>query len=198
MKVILIPCGTTEWRRDGRLLGRAALTLSEAGQQEALGWLDSLRPLGLTRIYHSPDDLATMTAKILAAALDIPTKSATELHEVDIGLWSGLTEAEFKRRYAKAHRQLLESPLNVSPPGGEELSEAAERVRAGLCKRLKKDAKETVGVVMRPFSFALARCALGELPPAGVWEGRQANGPIAIEFNAEAVVAANGRRDANA
>lgn len=181
MKVVLIPCGKTAWREQGRLLGRVELNLAEAGNAEVSDWISTLRPLGLSKIFHSPDELATGTAKRIAAALDIPSKSAADLHEVDIGLWAGLTETELKARYAKAHRQLVEAPLNVSPPGGEELKSAAERVSNGLRKKLKKNGKDAIGMVMRPFSLALARCALGELPPEKLWEAQRGDAPIVIE-----------------
>lgn len=181
MKVVLIPCGPTNWSAQGRLLGRVELSLSDAGRERLGDWAAQLKPHGLARIMHAPDELSTHTAKMLAGKLDVATRAASELHEVDIGLWAGLTESELKARYAKAHRQLVESPLSVSPPGGEELKTAAERVSTALRKRLKRNGKETVGFVMRPFSLALARCALGELEPKQLWAAQQTNDPVVIE-----------------
>jgi broad specificity phosphatase PhoE len=179
-KVVLIPAATTEWCEQGRLLGRAELEPSDAGLRKLAAWAEELRPLALTRIFHAPDTLSTSTARQLAGALDIVAKSDSALSEVDLGLWAGLTETELKSRYAKAHRQLRESPFTVSPPGGEEVAEAADRLRETLRKRLKRT-KGRVGIVLRPLSFALARTVLGESAPREVWSARESLGPIVID-----------------
>ena len=181
MRVVLIPCGETEWVNDGRLLGRVELTLTPVGEQHAAAWIEHLRVSGLKRIFHSPDELAARTAKILSAALGIPAKADAELAEVDVGLWTGLTDGELKSRFAKAHRQLNETPLNVSPPNGERLSEASERITAAVKKRIKKNGRDAVGLVLRPFALALARAALGELELSDVWEAREERNPVTIQ-----------------
>lgn len=191
MKLALIPCGLTDWHGAGRLLGRAELSLSDDEPQRFGEWVEELRALGLQRIVHAPDDLSTQTAKALARPLSIPTKSFEDLREVDIGLWAGLTEAELKTRYARAHRQLRESPLNVSPPGGEDLDDAVNRLSACIRKQLKKNGGGALGIVMRPFSFAMARSAFNNQPLTNMLEAARATrDPIVIDVdNVERVVA---------
>lgn len=184
MKVVLIPCGESEWRGAGRLLGRADVSPGDALREQVSPWVQDLREIGVTRIFHSPDELATKTAKLLATALDVTVKSDASLHEVDLGLWSGLTESELKTRYAKAHRQLLESPLNVRPPQGEDLGSAAQRLEKGLGKRFRKDGRP-VALVLRPVALALARYALGEADASKVWGARRVDGPLVIEHNGQ-------------
>jgi probable phosphoglycerate mutase len=178
-KVILIPCAASEWRGQGRLLGRAELDVAPAGMAELSDWVNELRPLALSRIFHSPDALAKATAQYIGNALDVSVKADSGLREVDLGLWSGLTETELKSRYSKAHRQLREAPLTVSPPGGEEVGLAAERLAEVLRKRVKRNGKP-IGIVLRPLSFALARVAFGEAEPKAIWSAREAAGPIVI------------------
>ncbi len=183
MKVALIPCGITEWHGEGRLLGRVELPLTSAGQQKCAEWAARLDGLHLERILHAPDELASQTAAVLARQLSVPTKALEGLAEVDIGLWAGLTESQLKTRYASAHRQLREAPLNVSPPGGESLSAASKRLGTCMQKQIKKNGKVAVGVVMRPFSFAMARCALEGTELSNVWETvRQTDEPVVIDF----------------
>lgn len=192
MRVVLIPCGPSDWCADGRLLGRTELGLSDSGAQRAAGWIDELRAAGLGKVFHSPDELATATAAQISQALQIPAKPADELKEVDLGLWAGLTETELKARFAKAHRQLTEAPLNVAPPGGEEVAAAAERIKNGLKKRVKPNGKNTkaVGLVMRPLMLALARAALGETAPNEIWKAREMSAPIVIDPDQRAPVLA--------
>jgi probable phosphoglycerate mutase len=182
MKVALIPCGTTDWHGEGRLLGRTELPLSEAGQEQCAAWSEKLTALGLKRILHAPDDLATQTAIYLARRLSVPTKTLDDLLEVDVGLWAGLTESQLKSRYPSAHKQLCEAPLNVHPPGGEDLSAAASRVDTCLRKHVRKNGGEIVGVVVRPFSFAMAKCALDGSESASLWDtARSATEPLIID-----------------
>lgn len=182
MKVALIPCGTTHWHGEGRLLGRVELPLTEGGAQQCAQWAEQLHPLGIQRLLHAPDELAKQTAACLARRLSVPAKSLEALVEVDVGLWAGLTETQLKSRFPSAHRQLCEAPLNVHPPGGEDLSAAATRVNACIRHQVHKNGEEAIGLVMRPFAFALARRALERSDPAQVWDtARAASGPIVIE-----------------
>jgi broad specificity phosphatase PhoE len=182
MIVALIPCGSTEWQEEGRLLGRVELPLTEAGQEKCATWVQGLSTIGLECILHGPDELATRTAQVLARQLSIPTKALDDLVELDVGLGAGLTEAQLKTRFASAHRELRESPLNVNPPGGESLSAAADRLCACIRKQMKKNGRKAIGVVVRPFGFALARCVLEGVEFSDVWRMAQhADEPTIIE-----------------
>ncbi len=182
MKVVLIPCRATEWDDQGRLLGRVELPPTEAAQERAERWAEGLAPLKLQRILHAPDALTSRLAVTLARQLAVPTKSLEDLHEVDIGLWAGLTEAELKTRYSSAHRELCDAPLNVSPPGGESLSAASKRLTTCINKQIRKNGKFAIGLVMRPFSFAMTSCALGASNVSQLWEtARHADEPLVLD-----------------
>lgn len=183
MKVALIPCAATEWHEKGRLLGRVELPPTPAGLDECNRWAEGLQALELRQIYHAPDDLATRTAELVGRKLLVPTKAARGLAEVDLGLWAGLTEEDLKSRYISTHRELCESPLNVSPPDGESLGAADARLKAFLKKQLKRNGQAAVGMVLRPVSFAMARYALEGREPSTVWDAtRQVREPVVIEF----------------
>ncbi len=184
MKVVLIPCGMTAWDDEGRILGRVELSLTPAGNEECGKWARQLSDLGLKRILHAPDELASRTAGLVARQLSLPTKSLDNLVEVDVGLWAGLTESQLKTRYASAHRELCEAPLNVNPPGGESLSTAAERLNSCVGKQIKKNSTTAIGLVLRPFSLALAKCALEGADMSNVWElSRGVREPVVVELS---------------
>jgi broad specificity phosphatase PhoE len=184
MKLVLIPCGRTEWHDEGRLLGRVELPLTPAGQAQCRAWIEPLRPIGLGRIAHGPDDLSSQTAALIADGLGIPTKEVGELVGVDVGLWAGLTDEQLDARYPSAFRELEEAPLNVHPPEGEGLSEAAERLRAAIRKVLKKkNGGAAVGFVLRPLAFALVRSALERTECSAIWEcAHRAAEPVIIDY----------------
>lgn len=182
MKIALIPCGRSEWRSGGRLLGRVELSPTASAAEQYAAWSAMLRPLALTRIIHSPDELATTTAQALAQRLETTAKPLAGLVEVDVGLWAGLTDAQLKKRYASAYRQLLEAPLSVNPPSGEEFSSAVDRLESCLRKQLKRNGKGCIGLVLRPLVLALARCILEGTDVSSIWalSGRP-DEPVIIE-----------------
>lgn len=188
MIVALVPCAATEWRQEGRLLGRVELPMLAEGESQCARWADILRPLGVQKILHGPDELATRTAALLGKALDVPPKEADCLAEVDVGLWAGLTDADMEARYETAHHELCEAPMHVQPPGGESVEGAAERLRAGFDKCLKGNGRKAaaIAVVLRPVSLALMRCALEGCETARLWEMAQAaDEPVIIHVGAE-------------
>jgi broad specificity phosphatase PhoE len=184
MKVALIPCAATEWREEGRLLGRVELSPCTDAEQQCEQWAGELKAAGLVQIYYGPDELARETAQWLARRLTVPAKRAEQLAEVDLGLWSGLTDQQLKSRFASAHRELREAPLNVSPPQGENLGDAEERLRAFIKKQMKRNGTGAVGLVLRPISFAMLwRRLAGEQAPE-VWTGaRNSRHPVVIDYS---------------
>ncbi len=183
MKVVLIPCGSTEWGESGRLLGRTEVPLTPDGRAAVAAWaghLDGNRP---DRLVHSGDELAAESARVIAKQLDIPAKAVEGLAEVNVGLWAGLTEEQLKTRYENAYKQLREAPLSVRPPEGENFGDAAERVAAALRKVMKRG-KGVTGLVMRPLALTLARCALEHRPSCEFWStSRKWAEPVVIEFD---------------
>jgi broad specificity phosphatase PhoE len=186
MKVVLIPCGATEWHDEGRLLGRVELPLTEAGERACAAWCDQLKDLGLKRILHAPDDeLAAQTAAVLVRRLGIPARTLDELKGVDVGLWAGLTEEQLKSRYPSAHHELCEAPLNVQPPGGEALSAAAERLTDAIHKMVSRNGAAAVGIVLRPLALVLAHGGLaGEASGDLLEVMRGVTGPIIMDVDA--------------
>ncbi|MEW6251426.1 MAG: histidine phosphatase family protein [Planctomycetota bacterium] len=184
MKVALIPCGPTEWQQEGRLLGRVEVALSPDGEQQCGRWVEQLAGLGLGRICHAPDELATRTALFVGRRLGIPAKAVAALAEVDIGLWAGLTEEQLRRRYARAHRELCEAPLHVLPPSGESLHDAAARLRACIARQLRRNGEAGIGVVTRPLSLAMIGCMLAGGAFANLWESaRELEEPVVFEYD---------------
>ena len=166
------------------MLGRVELSITAPGQETCAQWAEQLRGLGLQRILHAPDELATQTAEAVARRLSIPTKALRALAEVDIGLWAGLTEEQLKARYPTAHRELGESALNVQPPEGENLRAAAHRLQVCLRKQISRNGVGAIGVVLRPLALAIVRCALEGRPLANLWEAAHSiTQPLVIEYN---------------
>lgn len=170
MNVILVPVGESEWRTEGRLLGRAELSLTQSGERQAADWGQQFAGREVSKVLHSPDELATRTAEIIASSLGLSAKEVDDLAEVDFGLWTGLTDEQLEGRFESAHRQLLEAPLSVTPPNGEKFLVATERVRTRLLKLTKRAAGQTVVLVLRPMIFALTCWLIERGDAATLWQ----------------------------
>jgi broad specificity phosphatase PhoE len=181
MKIALVPCGETEWTQEGRLLGRVEVPMTQQGQAQCDAWAEQLRVHGLARVYHAPDELSRATARRFGRRLRIPTRKADALAEVYLGLWAGLTEEQLATRFESAHRQLLDDPLTVSPPEGESVAAAADRLEAWMRKRLTKDSQRPVALVLRPLALGLTRFLLEGSEASAVWPAAQAREPFVVE-----------------
>jgi len=180
MRIALIPCGRTEWRDEGRLLGRVEVPLLPGSHEICGEWLTALQPLGLERIYHAPDELASQTALLLAKRLSVPAKPLPNLAEVDVGLWAGLTDEQLRARFATAHRELCEAPLNVVPPEGEGLADAAERLSKCVGRQIRKSGSAAIGIITRPLGLAMIKCVLEGRGFADVWEAAQSPDEVVV------------------
>jgi hypothetical protein len=70
----------------------------------------------------------------------------------------------------------------VHPPEGEALCDADRRLRACLQKQVARNGTRAIGVVLRPFSLALLRCALEGTEPECWWDAFSAPAsPVVIE-----------------
>lgn len=170
MTITLIPCGATEWRDEERLLGRVELPMSPEGQALCAFWAKGLANSGLRVLLHPKDELCTNTARRIARALGLRHKSNAALDEVNLGLWTGLTQDQLRTRYESAYEEFSQAPLNVGPPEGESLHEAYERLRTAVEKILRQHANDNVAIVARPFALALIRYILSDSDLSSLWE----------------------------
>lgn len=190
MTITLIPCDATEWREEGRLLGRVELPLTPAGEALSALWAQGLKSADLSILLHAKDELSTMFSKRLARTLAIHRKSVAGLDEIELGLWSGLTQDQLHSRYESAYEELTEAPLNVSPPEGESFHEAFERLHKALTRILKSYGPDgRVAIVLRPFALALVRYILNDSELTPIWD-------VLEEVREPRMIAAGGLRDA--
>lgn len=183
MKVALIPCSPSDWTQEGRILGRTELPPSDSADAAITSIIESLRAIAPTKLFHAPDELSTHMAKAIGKALKLAAKSKDELHEVDMGLWAGLTDEQLRTRFSSAYHLLEESPLNVSPPDGEDFRTAAERLERGIAKLLKRAGEGPVALVLRPIAMSLLRAQCGEIGDAEVWKAAtDVSGVVVVEY----------------
>ena len=160
----LIRCGQTVWDADGRVQGATDLPLSEAGRAAVNARLHALAPARPAVIHHPADEAAAETAALCARRTGARTKAVVELADPHLGLLEGLTQQEFAERFPKRFKQWDEDPLSVSPPEGEEIITAANRLFKAIARILRRSRSHEIGIVMHDMGLGLVRCWLADRP----------------------------------
>jgi broad specificity phosphatase PhoE len=134
VRLILVRHGVTDWNREGRWQGRLDPPLSESGRHEAslvaarIAADPDLRP---ERVLASTLARATETATVIGHAVGVAIEPEPRLVEIGAGEWEGRTHAELEATDGERYLAWRTTP-GYGPPGGEPLSEAAERARTLL------------------------------------------------------------------
>ncbi len=173
--VLLVRSGATEWDDAGRAQGETDLPLCPSGRERLAAELsDHFRCCAgsawseLDGVLHAPDEASRETAAILATMAGARTRELDGLRAMNMGLWEGLRDAELLERHPTAYQQWLEDPTVVTPPDGESLPEAEERLLEALRKGLAR--RSSAAVVLRPPAFGLLRCWLLGRPATDLWK----------------------------
>lgn len=124
--LVLIRHGETVSNRLQRFAGWSDEHLTDEGRERVQALA---RRLGIRggRLYTSPVRRAVETAEILAAELSLPVHTVHDLHEIDIGEWTGLTESEIRERWPEAYRTWQSSPDGLQVLGRESLPDVRRR-----------------------------------------------------------------------
>jgi len=174
--VILLKACLTEWDAKDRLCGIAdlppledsikATTRSLSGSSE----LASMRR-ELDLILTGPSDTSAQSARLLGGSKEVKVREVEDLRELDFGLWEGVQRSGLEERFPSVYAQWIAQPGTVAPPDGESLEMVQERVLGTLFKALKKLKSEhpVVGLVLRPYAWAVVKCWLDQRPLSDVW-----------------------------
>ncbi|GIK19248.1 MAG: histidine phosphatase family protein [Leptolyngbya sp. PLA2] len=168
IRLLLVRTGATEWEAAGRLCGTCDLPLSLEGRRDVKESVSAVNGETVSVVLCGPDEASVETAKALAERTGAKVRELDDLAEIGLGLWEGMLASEVEEKYPTAYRQWKDDPTSVTPPGGESLAEAEERIIGALSRGLAK-AKGATSVVLRPMAHALVRSALQKVPPSRLW-----------------------------
>jgi broad specificity phosphatase PhoE len=133
---ILMRHGETHWNREGRVMGRNPVELSENGRAQVHAATLLARSLRLDLIVTSPLIRARQTAEIIASEIgEIEITEEPSIAEVSYGRWEGMTYHELINdpHYA-VYR---ESPVNYPTPGGETIPDVQARGVAAVYRAIE-------------------------------------------------------------
>ena len=166
----LARCGETVWANEGRVRGITDLPLSDSGRAmtiEDSRRLDKAHDVSV--VFHPPDEAATETAEIFSSVMDNKTKAVPGLLDPDLGLLEGMTQQDFAERYPKRYKSWREDPLTLSPPDGEDVSLARNRLFNEIARVIKKSRGSEVVLILHDLGLGMLRCWLTDQPSTEMW-----------------------------
>lgn len=166
-RAVLIEAGPTPWDLEQRLAGSSSLPLT-AEALDAIRHLVDTLGFHIDSVYRSAaNEAATQTAQIIGKKFGIRPRDNQDLEEVNLGLWEGLLPDDLRQRFPTVYPKWEEQPLQVTPPDGEPLSGAIERIRGAVNRVLRRNRGYSFALALRPMAFQIATGVLrGETPPA--------------------------------
>ncbi|HJC47491.1 MAG TPA: histidine phosphatase family protein [Candidatus Lachnoclostridium pullistercoris] len=146
MRLYLIRHGQTDWNVAGKIQGCHDIPLNETGKKQAQYLAEGMKKRPVTHVYSSPQIRALETARAIAASQGVEVTAIPGLREVEFGDWEGMTWGEIKERDPERYARWVETPAEVTPPGGESRAQIYERIGDAV-STIIKEAKGDVAVV---------------------------------------------------
>jgi len=176
MEVLLIRPGSTDFDEQGRIKGTLDIPLSEMGALQVSRAVGELHETRIDYLYASPCRAAEQTAHAIAADHQLKVRMASELQNLDHGLWHGKLVDELKQSQPKVFRQLQEFPETVCPPQGEPVGACLERVRAWLTRLVRKHKTGTIALVVPEPLASVVRSTLQHGDIGDLWKAECESG----------------------
>ena len=182
MYIYLIRHGETIWNMTGRTQGTRNIPLSDRGIQQADALADRLSgEKNLSALFCSDLKRACQTAAVLGNKLGLVPEKEETLREICFGDWEGFTIRQIEERYP-GQLALRNTDFDFSPPGGESIRSARERVHCFLAMLQGKhlEEKSRAVIVAHAFSARLLLLELMDLPLEFLWNFRLDNAGISL------------------
>jgi probable phosphoglycerate mutase len=125
-EILLVRHGETDWNVERRFQGHADPSLNDNGRAQAHALAAELAAEHIDAVYTSDLTRARETAEIISAQLGVDIVPRSELREIDVGDWEGLTWDDIERQFPDGRRRWDESGHGWE--GGETYEQLAERV----------------------------------------------------------------------
>jgi broad specificity phosphatase PhoE len=179
--------GETKPNRDGLLLGRSDVALTDRGRAQAERLAQSFTDSGVARVLTSPLRRACDTAAPVATACGVSLEVDERLIEIDYGEWEGQPFAELDPEVVARWRR----DADFTPPDGESLVVVADRMGSFCDERLAAGTGEVVVAVSHVSPIKAAVTWTLGVSPELAWRMRLdvasvtriGRGPVLLSFN---------------
>jgi len=162
--------GQTDWNFQNRYQGQLDIPLNDKGINQAIIAAKKLSGQSFDFLYSSDLLRAVQTAEQLANVINLPIQKDPRLREVNQGQWQGLLISEVFDPLINASSDLNESIEFRHPPGGESISEVADRVWNCLAELAQKHTHQKIILVSHGMAIATALCKFRNIP---LWKAKE-------------------------
>ncbi|MDK1226604.1 histidine phosphatase family protein [Cronobacter turicensis] len=149
MNLLLIRHAETEWNRGGLIQGRQDSALTARGVRETTALITALAydfP-SVDAVYTSPAGRARHTGNAIASHFRCPLSVEPLLQEQAFGDYEGLSRVQLQRDNPLGAEALFSTDALFTPPGGESLACAAQRLLSFIQNGLAATSHTTCCVV---------------------------------------------------
>lgn len=155
-RAVLIEAGPTPWDLEQRFVGNSSLPLAAEAIDAIRHLVDNL-PQQIDSVYRpAANEACTQTAQIIAKKFGLRSRDNPDLEEVGLGLWQGLLPEDVRKRFPTVYPKWQEQPLQVTPPDGEPLELAIQRIGEGLNRILRRNRNYCFALALRPMALQIA------------------------------------------
>ncbi|HCT44205.1 MAG: hypothetical protein CMJ35_01955 [Phycisphaerae bacterium] len=180
--ITLLRAGETSWDQEHRIIGATDLPMTELGTDnvaKAIHEGQFENPFSLVLV--SDEEAAAVAAKMLPKGTETKVRAVPELANVGMGLWEGVLERDLEERNPSSYTQWRDHPERITPPEGESLTDAQERLIRSIRKQIIKckGSRPNIAIVLRPLAWALVRCWLKDEKVCSFWA--QLETPVSVE-----------------
>lgn len=132
LQVYLVRHGETLWNAARRIQGQSDSALTEKGEQQAHQVGERVKHFGITHVISSDLGRTKRTAEIIADACGCPVKLDPRLRELNMGVLEQRPLDELTAEEESWRKTLVDGTKNGRIPGGESMTELAERMHQAL------------------------------------------------------------------
>lgn len=154
MQIVLVRHGATDWNLQGRCQGVSDRELSEIGVRQAEQLAVLLSSESIQAIYSSGLRRARQTAELISQPHNLTVMIEDNIRELDHGALEGLTFNEIRQSYSEFLARWRTEPAVIQIPGGERLSDVAERAWQGV-NRIAEHHSDAQSIVVVSHNFPI-------------------------------------------
>lgn len=183
-KLILVVPGCTDWNKTGRIQGQLDIPLNSEGKRQIRNIISELSSLkgirGISSLYASHLSRSLETASEICKIFKLKVNKLAELNELNEGLWQGLLEKDIQKRYKKLYNIWKANPLSTTPPKGESLKDAYDRVISAVQNIVDKNQGKAICIVAHEIISAIIKCHYKNIDVSKIWENLPKNASLEV------------------
>jgi broad specificity phosphatase PhoE len=186
LRILAIRHGETSWNKEKIFRGRADMSLSETGRQQACFLSQRLSDQPIQSIYTSPLKRAVETALAIQQGQSGSTPIIQEDHLIDFnyGSWEKKSHLKVQQEFPDLYQQWLNAPQTVQIPQGENLSSIRRRIESFLDRLTTQhgqvEGTVIIALVSHRVIIKILLCAVLGLDNSHFWQIAQDTAALSI------------------